>query len=241
MKHKHLLLFVLALLMMALPVSAQEMMDNTITVTGTGTAFGSPDTAFIEVGVDVENESVADALSQAGDAVTQIVNALEALGIERQDIQTTSVNIWRDERYDPQTGIPTGERVFRVSETLRIIVRDVQQVEEVISTGVENGVTNIFGLNFSITEDGDLLQSARENAVADARARAEHLASLLDVSVGDVVAIVEVNNGGFGPSRPFGGGGAFDVAENALPVVGGVLSVSVDVQNHIFDQSLIDK
>ncbi len=230
MKHKHLLLFILVLLMMALPVSAQDMMSNTITVTGTGTAFGSPDTAFIEVGVDVENENVADALSQAGDSVTQIVNVLEALGIERRDIQTTSVNIWRDERYDPQTGIPTGERIFRVSETLRIIVRDVQQVEEVISTSVENGVTNIFGLNFSITENETLLQSARENAVSDARARAEHLASLMEVSVGDVVAIVEVSNNSFGSSRPFGGGGAFDVTENALPVVGGVLSVSVDVQ-----------
>lgn len=225
-------------LLMALPALAQDATpvptgqsqfpENTITVTGIGTASGSPDIAYIELGVEMVEPELADAYAQAASAMQSVTDALVELGIDRADIRTSSVNIYPQEQFNPQTGEP-GERTYRVSNIIRITVHDVTMIEDVISTAVGAGANTIYNFNFGIEDTAALEQQARTDAVANARERAEQLASALGVTVGEPVVIAETYGSG-SPIMPFGRGGGMALDSAAMPISPGQLDVTVQVQ-----------
>ncbi|GIL13852.1 MAG: hypothetical protein BroJett038_25720 [Chloroflexota bacterium] len=199
------LLAVMALLTVAggpaFAVQAQGgyLPTNSITVSGSGLASGSPDVAYINLGVDSVNASVSQAVAQANQTMAAIMQALTALGVAAEDVQTVSFNVYPEDRYDPQTNMPTGERVYRVNNMLNVTVRDINRVSEVIQAGLDAGATSINSLNFGIANTTDLEQEARLKAVEDARARAERLAAAMGVTLGQPIIISEGMAGGAVP------------------------------------------
>lgn len=197
---------------------------NTITVTGIGDAQGAPDAASIEVGVDVFNVSVQEAFTAANDTVRAIVDAVSALGIPAEDIRTSNLSVYTDFNYEG-----TGEeRGFRASNTVNIRVSDISQIEAVIDAAIGAGATNVYGLNFIVTDTTALEQEARVDAMENARTRAQQLAEIAGATLGDIIIVSEVP-GGFTPlpyaafdQRAESGGGAF--------VTPGQSTVSVQVQ-----------
>lgn len=216
---------------MALPALAQDNSGgvSTITVSGSGTASGAPDVAYIEVAVNVVNEDFAVAYNETSAKVDSVLAALKEAGIAEEDLQTTGINVWWEERYNPTTGEPTGRRVYNVTVSLRITVRDITKVESVLTTAVNNGANNVYGLNFGISDTNALKRSARELAVADARDKAQHLAELLGVSLGDVVSVTEYDAGQPIPYGLGGGGVRAELAVSDIPVQPGQLSVNAGV------------
>ena len=202
---------------------------NTITVNGFGTAYGEPDVAYVELGVEQVEESLATAFTDTANTMNAIIEALVEAGIAREDIQTTGVNVFPEDRWDPQTGTSTG-RVYRVRNTARVTVREIAQIESVITTAVEAGANTIYNLNFGIADPTQLEQDARVNAVEDARTRAERLAEALGVTVGEPVIISEVLQGGGIPFARFEGMGGAGMDLASQPVSPGQLSVNVQVQ-----------
>ena len=65
---------------------------------------------------------------------------------------------------------------------------------------VAAGANQINGVSFSIQNDAPLLEKARAQAIADARARAETYAKAAGVSLGPILSISE--GGGEAPPRP---------------------------------------
>ena len=218
----------LIIAMLAIPTMAQDNNTRTIHVTGSGTAYGSPDTAYVEVGVDMLDKDFAVAFNSTSKAVDTVLAAMKELGIKAEDIQTTSINVWWEDEYD-RDGNSTGVRKYHVSQSMQIVVRDINQIESVITTAVENGANQIYGLNFGMSETTELEADARSQAVADGRARAENLAQLLGVEWGDPISITELNNGA-NPINTGGGGGgiAYDKVQS-MAVSPGQLSVNVSV------------
>lgn len=198
---------------------------NTITVIGIGTSSSTPDVAYVEVGVDVADKAVITAFNNANDAIRKVISAVTALGIDPKDIQTTSLNVYTESNYNPQTGL-NDDRTYRASNIVRVTVRDVSRAAEVLNAAVNAGANVVYGLNFSIADTSTVERDARVNAVANARARAEHLAQLMGVSLGDVVVVREnYASSGFryeAAAYGLGGGGA--------GVAPGNLSVSVELQ-----------
>lgn len=204
---------------------------RTITVTGTGSAYGEPDVAYVELGVEIVNASLADAFSQASESMNRVIEAVTALGIERADIQTREINVFQEQIYDPQTGA-TGERVYRVRNIVRITVRgnDNALLESAINGAVEAGANTIYGLNFGILDIAELEGDARLIAVENARSRAEQLAGALGVTVGAPISIRETFGSapiplGLGQVRMEAMGG-----DMSAPVSQGQLEVSVQVE-----------
>jgi len=202
-----------------------------ITVTGVGRANGDPDKANISVGVSVVHEQIAQAVAESNRTMDEITQALLALGIAEADIQSTNFSIWQEEIWDPETGQPSGEKRFHVDSTLQINLRQVERVGEVLEVSIDNGANSIYGLSFGIEDTSDLASEARAAAIADARARADEIASELGVEVGDVVVvsessgfvspIFEVAASGYGLG---GGGGEPPISEGSMTV-----SISVNV------------
>jgi uncharacterized protein len=201
---------------------------NSITVTGFGQAFGSPDIAYVNLGVQTSSTDVVEAFNEANTQMQALIDALKEFGIAERDLQTAGLNMYSD-FYDPITGMQTEEPIYRVSNSLSVTVRDVSQVGEVISLGVSSGANSINGLTFGLADPSALEQEARTAAVENARERGQQLADLLGKTLGEPIIVTEV----FGMAIPFATN--FDRAQSgglggAAPIEQGQLSVSVNIQ-----------
>lgn len=208
-------------------LAPSQFPQNTITVTGIGTASGEPDVAFIELGVEMSDADLANAYAEAAETMQQVIAAVVDYGIDREDIRTSSVNVYPQDVYNPETGMP-GNRTYRVSNIVRIAVRNVADVEPVINAAVNAGANSIYNLNFGIQDTEALEEAARLDAVANARSRAEQLAAALGVTVGSPVVISE-SYGQSNPVMPYGRGAGLDMAASSMPIESGQLDVTVQI------------
>ncbi len=211
---------------------AQASSDDggAVTVVGRGEAFGQPDKATVQVGVETFGETVEEATQSNQATLEAIMSAMADLGIAPENIQTTNYNLWADQRRG-EDGFE-GIRGYWVSNQVSVTVLDIAQTGEVLQAATEAGANNIFGIHFSVSDPAALESEARAHAMADAETRATELAELAGLSLGQVKIVSEVI--GQPPiSFQARGGADFALAESAIPQPGispGQLSFSVQVQ-----------
>jgi uncharacterized protein YggE len=199
-----------------------------ISVAGEGKVQGKPDIAQIQLGVSVLRDTVAAARDQAATSLTAMTNSLKANGIADKDIQTQQLNI------SPEYDYTNGKQLlkgFRVTNVLSAKLRDINTTSKVVDDAVVAGGddTQIQGITFTIDNPAELQKQAREKAVADARSRAETLASAAGAELGDVMAISE----GGGVQPVMYSGAMLDTMKTAAapetPIQPGELDVTIDV------------
>lgn len=210
------------------PGAARESAAGGITVVGKGEAFGRPDTAEIQIGAETFAETVAEATSQNETLIQSIMTALAAQGVEEKDIRTSNYSVWAEQIYGERG--PEGIAGYRVNNLVTVVIRDVDAVSGVISAVTEAGANNIHGISFRVADPAALEDEARAAAIANARARAESLAALSGVTLGEVVTISEVI-GQPGIPLMYGAGGAgAEMAADAASISAGELGYTVQVQ-----------
>ncbi len=213
---------------LAAPAAGGYPPSNSITVTGSGQANGTPDIAYVMLGVNVTNADVGRAVDESNRTMQAITDAATGLGIAAEDIQTLGFNVWPEDRYDPSTGQPTGERVYHVDSSLQVKVRDLASVGEVIQTALNAGANSIGGLTFGIEDTAALEAEARTKAIEDARARAGQLAEAIGVTLGDPIIVTEYT-GGYYPAYEAAAGGFGGGGGGVPPISPGQLTVTVQV------------
>ena len=209
---------------------AANAVSGGITVVGQGEAQGKPDQAFVTVGVEITAPTVDEATSQNAAIIEQITTALDEMSIAADDIQTSNYSLWAEQRYDEQNGSQsiTG---YHVTNQVNVTIRDINAVSDVLAAVTTAGANSIYGVSFGVADTAALEAQAREAAIADARARAQSLADLAGVELGDVQTITEVI--GASAPMPMVANGGFDmaVAESAAPGISpGQLSVNTRIQ-----------
>ena len=179
--------------------------DVGIWVTGRGSITLEPDMAKINVGVQVEGRTVSQARQEASSAMDSVVKKLKSEGLTDKDIQTTSFNIYP--KYDYHEG--KQELVgYTVSNMVTIKVRDLDKVGEIIDSIADAGgdATRINGINFTVEDTSQFMEELREKAMQQAFDKAQHLADLGGVSLGQLAYVGEAGDvgqvsGGFGFER----------------------------------------
>lgn len=199
-----------------------------LVVTGSGTVETNPDIAYLNLGVDLRSEDAAEVVSDGSSRMEAILDAIKAAGISDEDIRTAGYNLWVENRYDPNTGRQTGEIDYHLSHSVRVTVRDMDQVGTILATAVNAGANNVGQVSFSVEDTEALVAEARNRAVVDARAKAQSLAQALDITLGQIISVSE--SGGWAPEpyRMDMGGGVLEAAA-AVPLPAGSFSVSVSV------------
>jgi uncharacterized protein YggE len=196
--------------------SAADSPVRSVTVVGRGEVQAKPDIATTNLGVEVLAPTVEQALAEANQRMDILLAALKGAGVDEKDIQTSNFSINFERSPVEPKPVPEGTQPeqpagsYRVSNMVRVIVRDLNQVGKVIDMAVKAGANNVWGISFGLDETDALESAARASAVADARARAESLARLNTVELGEVLTISEVIGGGSGPvmmDAAFGKGG----------------------------------
>jgi hypothetical protein len=208
---------------------AQTGAVGTISVTGVGEVIVTPDTANIQIGVQVFNENLSEAQAQATDQMNQIIDTLTAAGIEPRDIQTSNYSVSIRQQYDSQ-GIATAVLGYDIYNTLSVTVRDLDQLGEILDQVVQAGANQIYGIYFFTSDLTAATAQARAAAVEDAEERASQLAAAAGVEVGRIVNISEGFSGAPLPYE-YGRGMAADMqgAGAEVPVQPGSQTVQISV------------
>ena len=161
---------------------------RTVTVTAEGTASGTPDTAVVQLGVQTQAGSAKDALDQANQKASQLLDALKFSGVKPEDITTTNVFVYPQYANNSQT--ITG---YQAGNSVSATIRDVSKAGAIIdaAAGVVGDQITLQGVSFNIDDTGSLRKTARDDAVAHAKSQADQLAAATGMKVGKVVSIVE--------------------------------------------------
>ena len=196
-----------------------------IIVDGEGRVAVTPDMANVNIGVRREARQAAAAIGAASKAMTGVLERIAAAGIAPEDVQTTRIGL--DPRWQhSQNGTPPRVVGYVASNDLRIRVRDLDLLGGLLDAVVSDGANTMNGLSFSVADPGPLEDEARAAAVADARGKAQTLASAADVALGNVISISE--------SRVAGGPvpmATMAMAERAaVPVAAGQVEIIVSVR-----------
>lgn len=207
--------------------TGEQQMGNSIAVTGTGQVTGTPDTLIIDLGVQVLRPSVGEATSEAARLAQAVIDALTAGAVDEKDIQTTNYSIWPEYDYRNDSQVLRG---YRVSNTVSAKIRDLENAGDVIdaatAAGGDDAVVN--NIRFDLEADGALITAAREAAWNDAKTKAEQLAGLAGLQLGNAVSISETSS----PTPPpvMYDQAAYETAQaGATPIQIGEASVSVVV------------
>ena len=135
----------------AVSAAANGNQQTGISVSGNGKVTVTPDVAVIQLGIQAQAKTVADAQSQAAKAMNDVMAALTGNGVTQKDIQTQYFNIQQTTTYDnvKQQQIITG---YEVSNVVSAKVRDVTKAGSVIDavTAAGGDLTRVNSIQFSL-------------------------------------------------------------------------------------------
>jgi len=200
---------------------------HTISVTGSGVAYGKPDIAIAQIGVQTRDENPGRAVSENTEKMNAVIAALKELGVEEKDIQTSNFSVYAQQNYDTN-GAPT-DYTYVADNTVSVTIRNLSKVGDALGRAVAAGANSIYGVSFTVSDQSALEAEARDKAMADAKARAEQLAAAAGVTLDQPMNISEYS---YGPApmaaavRSFGVGGG---GAGPVPVSTGQIQVNLQV------------
>jgi hypothetical protein len=163
-----------------------------IWVSGEGKVTVTPDLATLGLGIEAQAKTVAEAQSQAAEAMERVTTALTDSGVDEKDIQTQYFSITQVTRWDDETqqDIVIG---YRVTNTVAAKIREMDKIGSIIDVVAAAGgdYTRINSIAFSVDDPTAYYGEARQKAMADAIAKAEQMAELAGVELGKPTYISE--------------------------------------------------
>ncbi len=210
---------------------------NTITVEGDGEVMAIPDIASFTFSIVEKAKTVAIAQEAATKKMQAVQDYLKEQDIDEKDIKTTSYSVypqyeWSAAACPAMVGAycPPGKQVltgYEVRQSVEVKVRKTDQAGDLLSGVGEKGASELSGLTFEVDEDDTLRNQAREEAIDEAKEKAEALADQLGVRLVRIVSFSENPYGYPDPYYGYGKGGvamearAMDTAAPAVPTPSG--------------------
>lgn len=189
---KKMLVLLSALLLTSTSVStvdAAELTVPTLSVSGEGRAQCQPDRAVISIGVATFNRDAAAAQNENAKISSVIQSAIQSLGIDAKDIQT------RNYSFNPKYNYEGNKRNeidgYTVDNTVVVLVNDVNMVGKVIDASLSSGANKVNSLQFSVKNPEPLRKEALQNAIKDARGKAEVIAAGLGMKIKGISHVSE--------------------------------------------------
>ena len=210
-------------------LTANTNQQTGISVSGQGIVYVTPDIINIQLGIQAQAATVADAQSQAATAMNNVLAALTSNGVAKADVQTQNYNIQQTTRYDniKQQEISTG---YQVINYVNVKVRDVTKAGVILDavTAAGGDLTRVNSVQFSLNDPTSANNQARDQAMADAKATASQLASDASVKLGNPLSISESEVSPI--SKMYASDMAVPSASGSTTINSGELEITVSVQ-----------
>lgn len=197
-----------------------ESQANVISVSGTGSAYAMPDLAYVSVAVLTQRLTATETQQKNAEITNNVIEGLKAIGVAKEDLTTESYSLRPIYSYDKQQTLVG----YECRNSLRVTWRKMLEVGIVLDAAVKAGANSIGSVTFGLSKQkADTANAdAIKEAVADADAKAQTLASALKVTItGKSYASV----GTASVPRTV----AYELKADATPILPGELRVTVTV------------
>ena len=213
----------------AIAPAAQEA-QRTLNVTGAGLVYLIPDIAYIYIGVHTEMPTASEAVPENNVQTQKVIDALKKLGVDVKDIRTTNFSIWPIDRYDPATGMATGEKAYAVDNTVYVTVRNLAKLGDLLDGVITAGANTVNSIQFDVADKTAAMKEARAAAVTNAKEQAQELADAAGVTLGQITSISFYDAIPYPVMDSYGkGGGGAMVEAAAVPIQPGQMTLTVTV------------
>lgn len=155
-------------------------MTSGIKVVGEGNITMQPDMATITLGAETEKKELQGAQAENAHIISNIIQALTSLGIERENIQTVNFTIFPI--YDFVDG-QQSFRAYRVEHMLQVTVTDISKVGMLVDAAVQAGANRFSNISFNISNPAKAYREALKRALKDAIEKAQTIATSLNISL----------------------------------------------------------
>lgn len=184
------ILAIAAIVISALYFTTKDKDSDRFSVTGSGTVYAKADIANITVGLETEvKDTAAEATTENTDKMNDIISAVKELGIEEKDIKTTSYRLspsyeWTEDRGRELIG-------YQVSQSVTLKVRDLEKIGDIITETTARGANQVGNINFTIDDEYELKNKARELAIEKAKEKAQMIAEQSGMKLGEIKGVNE--------------------------------------------------
>ncbi|HNZ51581.1 MAG TPA: SIMPL domain-containing protein [bacterium] len=184
------LLAVTAIVITALVTTNKTNNQDRFSSNGSGTVYAKADIANIQVGFKSGvKKTAAEATTESTAKMNNIIAALQKLGIEEKDIKTSNYNLspsynWTNTKGQELVG-------YEVSQNLTLKVRDLNKIGDVIARTTEQGANQIGNVSFTIDDEFELRNQARELAIQQAKEKAALIAKQSGMKLGEIKGVYE--------------------------------------------------
>jgi len=177
-----------------------ESDETLLSVNATGRADTRPDEARLQLGVQSNAGSAAEASRANRDKMAKVTAALASLGVKPDDLQTRNLTLQRID-YGPERGR------FRADNLVEVKLRDMARVGEAVAAATEAGANVLGGPDLRVSDREAASKSAYAEAYRAARSRAEAYAGAAGLKISRVLTIQDAGEMGClspmrGPEMP---------------------------------------
>ena len=159
---------------------------NTIAVGGMAEQEVAPDMAYVDLGITVRANDAETARAEEAKIAQQIRRSLLGLAITDNDLQNTGYYMYQEYKVDRDGKRTAGQYVLNSS--VKVTVRDLDKLSQVIDNTVKAGVTNIDSVSYALSRQNIVQRQLLAAAVENAREKAAVVASAGSRSLGSMLS-----------------------------------------------------
>lgn len=165
---------------------------RTLTVTGSAESKEKNQIAKFSAGVNATNDNRETAIKEVNSKIAAITQAAKDFGIDPSDIitQSMSVNQYSETYYDNGVSKQRPGQ-WNVGNTIEVTLREVNRAGALADILSKNGATNIYGPNFQLDTSKKASDKLTEEALKDARTKAEVMAKATGATLGKAISVTE--------------------------------------------------
>lgn len=176
-------------------IETRDREPVTISVSGEGKTNAVPDVARLSFGIQTERKQTAkEVVAEVSEAMTKALAAVKAAGIQEKDIRSENFSVNPVYDWSERGQIFRG---YQAQQSLRVTVRDLDKVSAVLQAATDSGANQAGGVEFTVDDPEAKRSEAREKAIAQARTKAEKMASDLGMRLGKIRGFSEGGGGGY--------------------------------------------
>jgi uncharacterized protein YggE len=173
------------------PANAATTTKRYVTVNSEGSIKVTPDAVRLNANVSVVAGSNKEAMTKTSSAAAAVRAALTSNGIVKADIATQSITVYPEYNYTPDKGsVLVG---YRGTQGFVVTIKNAENAGAVVDAVVAAGgdALQIQGVTPFVLDTSKATDSARTNAVNNAKAKATSYAMLLGEKLGRVNYLIE--------------------------------------------------
>lgn len=206
-------------------VQAQDL--RTISVDGSSTIKVAPDKATISISIENTAKDAKLASAQNAQIMQNIQSAILGLAITKDKMQTTNYNLYPVYNTKDNSREIIG---YNVSNEITVTIDNIDMVGTVIDTAINAGASNVNSIEFGLKDSQVYKDKVLQQAVLDAKSKAQVIANSLGKSI---INVVSVNTGNtYIEARNFSNAmymRAADATGATSPIQSGDISVRANV------------